>query len=181
MMDPLISHMRNVFLFASLLCLSNFTLASVQASPESMVYEFYKSYLKEKSSDNSRLLSQYVSDELMKSINDSMMCNYDSDDSVSAEELERKCSQKHECKQFKERYICNWHGVWVDTDVDYFTKSQDIYPSWRANISTFDVFQKENDSSVNVILGAGSESKVKFKVMLKIIDEKWKITSVSEQ
>ncbi|HHE4252148.1 TPA: DUF3828 domain-containing protein [Escherichia coli] len=181
MMDPLISHMRNVFLFASLLCLSNFTLASVQASPESMVYEFYKSYLKEKSSDNSRLLSQYVSDELMKSINDSMMCNYDSDDSVSAEELEGKCSQKHECKQFKERYICNWHGVWVDTDVDYFTKSQDIYLSWRANISTFDVFQKENDSSVNVILGAGSEPKVKFKVMLKIIDEKWKITSVSEQ
>lgn len=180
-MDPLISHMRNVFLFASLLCLSNFTLASVQASPESMVYEFYKSYLKEKSSDNSRLLSQYVSDELMKSINDSMMCNYDSDDSVLAEELEGKCSQKHECKQFKERYICNWHGVWVDTDVDYFTKSQDIYPSWRANISTFDVFQKENDSSVNVILGAGSEPKVKFKVMLKIIDEKWKITSVSEQ
>ena len=180
-MDPLMSHMRNVFLFASLLCLSNFTLASVQASPESMVYEFYKSYLKEKSSDNSRLLSQYVSDELMKSINDSMMCNYDSDDSVSAEELEGKCSQKHECKQFKERYICNWHGVWVDTDVDYFTKSQDIYPSWRANISTFDVFQKENDSSVNVILGAGSEPKVKFKVMLKIIDEKWKITSVSEQ
>ncbi|EIM7320021.1 DUF3828 domain-containing protein [Escherichia coli] len=180
-MDPLISHMRNVFLFASLLCLSNFTLASVQASPESMVYEFYKSYLKEKSSDNSRLLSQYVSDELMKSINDSMMCNYDSDDSVSTEELEGKCSQKHECKQFKERYICNWHGVWVDTDVDYFTKSQDIYPSWRANISTFDVFQKENDSSVNVILGAGSEPKVKFKVMLKIIDEKWKITCVSEQ
>lgn len=180
-MDPLISHMRNVFLFASLLCLSNFTLASVQASPESMVYEFYKSYLKEKSSDNSRLLSQYVSDELMKSINDSMMCNYDSDDSVSAEELEGKCSQKHEYKQFKERYICNWHGVWVDTDVDYFTKSQDIYPSWRANISTFDVFQKENDSSVNVILGAGSEPKVKFKVMLEIIDEKWKITSVSEQ
>ncbi|HAX7461024.1 TPA: DUF3828 domain-containing protein [Escherichia coli] len=180
-MDPLISHMRNVFLFASLLCLSNFTLASVQASPESMVYEFYKSYLKEKSSDNSRLLSQYVSDELMKSINDSMMCNYDSDDSVSAEELEGKCSQKHECKQFKERYICNWHGVWVDTDVDYFTKSQDIYLSWRENISTFDVFQKENDSSVNVILGAGSEPKVKFKVMLKIIDEKWKITSVSEQ
>lgn len=180
-MDPLISHMRNVFLFASLLCLSNFTLASVQASPESMVYEFYKSYLKEKSSDNSRLLSQYVSDELMKSINDSMMCNYDSDDSVSAEELEGKCSQKHECKQFKERYIRNWHGVWVDTDVDYFTKSQDIYPSWRANISTFDVFQKENDSSVNVILGAGSEPKVKFKVMLEIIDEKWKITNVSEQ
>ncbi|HFT9547602.1 TPA: hypothetical protein ACGTAX_004789, partial [Escherichia coli] len=69
----------------------------------------------------------------------------------------------------------------VDTDVDYFTKSQDIYPSWRANIRTFDVFQKENDSSVNVILGAGSEPKVKFKVMLKIIDEKWKITSISEQ
>ena len=87
-MDPLIPHMRNVFLFAFLLCLSNFTQASEQTSPESIVYNFYKSYLKEESSDNSRFLSQYVFDELMKSINDSMMCNYDSDDSASAEELE---------------------------------------------------------------------------------------------
>lgn len=180
-MNPLIPHMRNVFLFAFLLCLSNFTLASGQTSPESIVYNFYKSYLKEESSDDSRLLSQYVSDELMKSINDSMMCNYDSDDSASAEELEGKCSQKRECKQFKGRYICNWYGVWVDTDVDYFTKSQDIYPSWKSTISTFDVSQKGNNSSVNVILGADSEPKVKFKVLLEIIDEKWKITSVSEQ
>ncbi|MBS0848947.1 DUF3828 domain-containing protein [Citrobacter sp. JGM124] len=177
-MNPLIPHMRNVFFFAFWLCLSNFTLASGQTSPESIVYNFYKSYLKEESSDNSRLLSQYVSDELMKSINDSMMCNYDS---VSAEEFDEKCSQKRECKQFKGRYICNWCGVWVDTDVDYFTKSQDIYPSWKANISTFDVSQKENNSSVNVILGAGSEPKVKIKVMLKIIDGKWKIISVTEQ
>ncbi|EPS5531922.1 YbjP/YqhG family protein [Klebsiella pneumoniae] len=181
MMDPLIPHMRNVFLFAFLLCLSNFTQASEQTSPENIVYNFYKSYLKEESSDNSRLLSQYVSDELMKSINDSMMCNYDSDDSVSAEELEGKCSQKRECKQFKGRYICNWHGAWVDTDVDYFTKSQDVYPSWKASISTFDVYQKENDSSVNVILGAGSEPKVKFNVVLEKIDRKWKNTSVTEQ
>lgn len=177
-MDPLIPHMRNVFLFAFLLCLSNFTLASGQTSPESIVYNFYKSYLKEESSDNSRLLSQYVSDELMKSINDSMMCNYDS---VSAEELEGKCSQKRECQQFKGRYICNWHGAWVDTDVDYFTKSQDIYPSWKTSISTFDLSQKDNDSSVNVILGAGSEPKVKFKVILERIDGKWKITSITEQ
>ena len=68
MMDPLIPHMRNVFLFAFLLCLSNFTQASEQTSPENIVYNFYKSYLKEESSDNSRFLSQYVSDELMKSI-----------------------------------------------------------------------------------------------------------------
>lgn len=51
----------------------------------------------------------------------------------------------------------------------------------ESKYKTFDVFQKENDSSVNVILGASSEPKVKFKVMLEIIDEKWKITSVSEQ
>ncbi|AWD00914.1 DUF3828 domain-containing protein [Klebsiella pneumoniae] len=180
-MDPLIPHMRNVFLFAFLLCLSNFTQASGQTSPESIVYNFYKSYLKEESSDNSRFLSQYVSDELMKSINDSMMCNYDSDDSVSAEEREGKCSQNRECKQFKGRYICNWHGAWVDTDVDYFTKSQDVYPSWKVSINTFDVYQKKNDSSVNVILGAGSEPKVKFKVVLERIDGEWKITSVTEQ
>lgn len=81
----------------------------------------------------------------------------------------------------KGRYICNWHGAWVDTDVDYFTKSQDVYPSWKASISTFDVYQKENDSSVNVILGAGSEPKVTFNVVLEKIDRKWKITSVTEQ
>ncbi|WBU50070.1 DUF3828 domain-containing protein [Kosakonia pseudosacchari] len=81
--------------------------------------------------------------------------------------------------KFKGRYICNWHSDWVNTDVDYFTKSQDIYPSWKASISTFDVSQKENDSSVNVILGAGFEPK--FKVMLERIDGKRKITSVTEQ
>ncbi|EQC1081464.1 hypothetical protein ACY2HL_003360 [Enterobacter roggenkampii] len=86
---------------------------------------------------------------------------------MSAEELEGKCSQKRECKQFKGRYIFNWHGALVDTDVECFTKSQDIYPSWKAIISTFDVSHKENDSSVNVILGADFESKVKFNVMLE--------------
>jgi len=110
-MDPLIPHTRNVFLFAFLLCLSNFTQKSGQTSPECNVYNFYKSYLKEESSDNSRLHSQYVSDELMKSINDSMMCNYDCDDSLSAEERKGKYSQKREYKQFKGRYICNWHGA----------------------------------------------------------------------
>ncbi len=100
-MDPLIPHMRNVFLFAFLLCLSNFTQASEQTSPESIVYNFYKSYLKEESSDNGRFLSQYVSDELMKSINDSMMCNYDSDDSVSAEELEENVHKSANASSLK--------------------------------------------------------------------------------
>ncbi|MFV6994815.1 hypothetical protein ACNPLE_11955 [Klebsiella pneumoniae] len=101
MMDPLIPHMRNVFLFAFLLCLSNFTQASEQTSPESIEYNFYKSYLKEESSDNSRFVSQYVSDELMKSINDSMMCNYDSDDSVSAEELEENVHKSANASSLK--------------------------------------------------------------------------------
>lgn len=100
-MDPLIPHMRNVFLFAFLLCLSNFTQASEQTSPENIVYNFYKSYLKEESSDNSRFVSQYVSDELMKSINDSMMCNYDSDDSVSAEELEENVHKSANASSLK--------------------------------------------------------------------------------
>lgn len=100
-MDPLIPHMRNVFLFAFLLCLSNFTQASEQTSPESIVYNFYKSYLKEESSGNSRFVSQYVSDELMKSINDSMMCNYDSDDSVSAEELEENVHKSANASSLK--------------------------------------------------------------------------------
>ena len=100
-MDPLIPHMRNVFLFAFLLCLSNFTQASEQTSPENIVYNFYKSYLKEESSDNGRFLSQYVSDELMKSINDSMMCNYDSDDSVSAEELEENVHKSANASSLK--------------------------------------------------------------------------------
>ena len=71
-MDPLIPHMRNVFYLHFALFIKFYT--GIRANkPRKHRVQFYKSYLKEESSDNSRFLSQYVSDELMKSINDSMM------------------------------------------------------------------------------------------------------------
>ncbi|HFT4583653.1 TPA: hypothetical protein ACHV90_003180 [Klebsiella pneumoniae] len=48
-------------------------------------------------------------------------------------------------------------------------------------MTTVDVYQTENDSSINIILGVGSEPKVKLNVVLERIDGKWKITSVTEQ
>ena len=108
------------------------------------------------------------------------MCNYDSDDSISESELAKKCAQKHECKQDKGNYICDWYGIWVETDVNYFTKSQDVFLSWRTNINTFDVTQKGSDSLVGVILGDGSEPKARFKVSLKKDNGNWKIISVTE-
>jgi hypothetical protein len=167
-----------VFLFS--LSFSNISLAYESKSPESIVHDFYSAYLQDKSGGNETLVKTYVSDDLAKSINYSAMCNYDSDDSISESELTKKCSQKHECKQDKGNYICDWYGIWVETDVNYFTKSQDVLLSWRTNINTFDVTQKGSDSLVDVVLGNGSEPKARFKVSLKKDNGNWKITSVTK-
>lgn len=179
-MRSLIFTFRNTLLFIFTLTFSHFTLAAGFTGIESTVNNFYKAYLSDNSANNEVLISEYVSNELMRSINDSTMCNYDSDNSVSAAELENKCSQKHECKQYKGNYICDWYGVWVESDVNYFTKSQDVYPSWKSNIKTSTISQNSKESLVGVILGAGADPKVKLIVTLKQENDGWKIISVTE-
>ena len=144
------------------------------------MHNFYSEYLKNDTESNDALVKKYVSDQLLNSITDSTMCNYDSDDSVSASELEKKCSQKHECKQYKGNYICDWDGVWIESDVNYFTKSQDVYPSWKLNIKTSTITNDGSNSVVGVVLGNNSEPKNTLKVSLKKINTDWKITGVTE-
>ncbi|MEY7435891.1 DUF3828 domain-containing protein, partial [Enterobacter cloacae] len=154
--------------------------AAEPTNPEDIVHDFYSEYLKDYSKNNDALIKKYVSDQLMDSIADSTMCNYDSDDSISASELEKKCSQKHECKQYKGNYVCDWYGVWIESDVNYFTKSQDIYPSWKLNIKTNTITDNGSKSVVGVVLGDDSESKNTLRVSLKKINTSWKIISVTE-
>ncbi|EAN4327046.1 DUF3828 domain-containing protein [Salmonella enterica] len=149
-------------------------------SPEFVVKTFYSEYLKDDTGNKDAIIKKYVSDQLMNSITDSIMCNYDSDDTVSGSELEKTCSQKHECKQYKGNYICDWYGVWVESDVNYFTKSQDTYPSWKLNIKTSTITENGSNSVVGVVLGDDSEPKNSLNVSLKKIDSSWKIISVTE-
>lgn len=179
-MKSLTHKLRVAFVFLFSLSFSNISLADESKSSESIVHDFYSAYLQPGSGGNDALIKTYVSDELVKSINDSTMCNYDTADSISESELAKKCSQKHECKQDKGNYACDWHGIWVETDVNYFTKSQDVLLSWRTNINTFDVTQKGSDSLVDVVLGNDSEPKARFKVSLKKENGNWKIISVTE-
>lgn len=177
-MKSLINKYRLVFLF--IFSFSNFSLAEESKSPEIIVHEFYSTYLQDESGGNDVLVKTYVSDELAKSINDSTLCSYDSDDSIPESELAKKCSQKHECKQDKGNYICDWYGVWVESDVNYFTKSQDTYPSWQSNINTSTIKKNDNNSEVKLVLGNGTEPNKYINVSLKKINDSWKIISVTE-
>lgn len=179
-MKSLTHKLRIAFLLLFSLSFSNVSLAYESISPESVVHDFYSAYLQDKSGGNEALIKTYVSEHLAKSINDSTMCNYDSDDSIPESKLAKKCSQKHECKQEEDNYSCDWSGIWVETYVNYFTKSQDMLSSWRTNINTFDVTQKGSDSLVDVVLGNGSEPKARFKVSLKKENGSWKIISVTK-
>lgn len=135
-------------------------------------------------SDNTKnkgeIISKYASDNLVKSIKYSTMCNYDSDDSVSESDLQKICSAKRECKEYKGNYLCNWYSVWIESDINYFTKSQEDYPSWSNRIKTRIVTQEENDSVIAVVLGEGKETSVPLRVSVKKINNQWKITGVTE-
>jgi len=179
-MKSLIHGLHRVFIYMFIFTYSHLAFADKSIIPEYIVHEFYSEYIKDDLGSHETLVKKYVSDHLMKSINDSTMCNYDSDGSVSASELEKKCSQKHECKKYKGNYICDWYGVWIESDVNYFTKSQDIYPSWRLKIKTRTITKDRNKSVVEVVMGDDSEPKNILRVSLNKINTSWKIISVTE-
>lgn len=179
-MNSLSFTLRNTLFFIFLFVFSHLALAAGLIGPESTVSNFYKAYLNDGSVEHNALINQYVSDKLTKSINDSTMCNYDSDGSVSASDLEKICSQKQECKKYKGNYMCDWYGVWVESDINYFTKSQDVYPSWQSHIKTNIISQKSKESLIGVVLGGGTDPTKKLRVTLKQENDGWKIISVTE-
>lgn len=168
------------FIYALLFTCSHLAFAAEPTSLEDIVHDFYSEYLKDDSKNNDALIKKYVSNQLIHSISDSTMCNYDSDDSMSLSELQKKCSHKHKCKQYKGNYVCDWYGVWIESDVNYFTKSQDIYPSWKLNIKTHTITENGSKSVVGVVLGDDSEPKKILRVSLNKINTGWKIISVTE-
>lgn len=179
-MKSLTHNLFYAFICAFLFSFLHLAFAAESTSPEDIVYDFYSEYLKDDTGNNEALVKKNASDQLINSIADSTMCNYDSDDSVSASELEKKCAQKHECKQYKGNYICDWDGVWIESDVNYFTKSQDVYPSWKLNIKTSTITNDGSKSVVEVVLGNDSEPKNTLKVSLKKINTDWEIVGVTE-
>ncbi len=179
-MCSLVSNIRNSIIFIFVLMFSQLAFATGNTVTENTVINFYKAYLSDDSANDSSIVSKYASDELMKSINDSTMCNYDSYDSVSAADLEKLCAKKHECKAYKGNYLCDWYGVWVESDVNYFTKSQDVYPSWKSSIKTSTVRQNAQQSVIDVVLGEGKETSNSLQVTLKKDGDDWKISSVTE-
>ncbi|WP_232922141.1 DUF3828 domain-containing protein [Buttiauxella sp. S04-F03] len=179
-MCSLVSNIRNAIIFIFVFMFSQLAFATGNTVTENTVINFYKAYLSDDSANDSSIVSKYVYDELMKSINDSSMCNYDSDDSVSAADLDKLCAKKQECKEYKGNYLCDWYGVWVESDVNYFTKSQDVYPSWKSSIKTSTVRQDAQQSVIDVVLGEGTETSNSLQVTLKEDGDDWKISSVTE-
>lgn len=149
-------------------------------SPVSIVKDFYQHYLNDDHGNSAEIIARYVSDELAKNINYSLKCNYDEDDSSATPALTKICAQKRECKENKGSYICDWSGFWIESDVDYFTKSQDVYPSWKKKIKFVMLSQTNIQAVVGVSLGDGSDPVMKLQVTLDQNNNKWKIISVTE-
>lgn len=181
-MKSIVCNIRNslVLFFFFVFMFSQYAFCSDTNPPISMVKDFYQAYLNDEQKSSTEIISRYVSNNLSKNIDYSLKCNYDTDDSIGAPALGEVCAQKRDCKESKGSYICNWGGFWIESDVDYFTKSQDVYPSWKRYIKVILVSQTNKKSVLGVSLGAGSESVMRLKVTLKLNGNEWKIISVTE-
>lgn len=147
--------------------------------PDEVVKGFYHSYLRAEGGEENTLINKFVMPNVVKSINDSYQCNYDSDESARNKVPGMICSQKRECKSSSGDYICNWDGVWVETDVDYFTKSQDVYPSWAKEITIKPLEIHEGNAGFEVSLGKYPDPVTNLKVTLIFSDHNWKINGVT--
>lgn len=165
-------------LLLSLLLESSF--AAEVVPPENVVNNFYHSYLSNYEKSGGGLTNRFVMPNVMQNINNSYRCNYDSEASSNNENLEKICSKKRECKSSKGNYICNWDGVWVETDTDYFTKSQDVYPSWEKNITITPLKVHDENAEFMVSLGKSPCPVTNLKVSLIYLDHNWKINGVTK-
>lgn len=159
---------------------SRLSYSSQLDSAEKVLNYFYHSYIREDGAASSDLVTTYVLSDVIKSVNNSSLCNYDSDDSASGEDLEKMCAKKRDCKSSKGDYICNWDGVWVETDVNYFTKSQDIYPTWKKVINITPLKKSDASADFKVSLGKYPEPVMRLKVSLVPVERSWKISRVTK-
>ncbi|RWR02201.1 hypothetical protein ED28_11260 [[Pantoea] beijingensis] len=173
-----ISHIKCFILFMFFILLSKTTFSTEIYSPEKVLGDFYYAYLSDNGNE-SELIDKYVLNNVIESVNDASFCNYDSAESVNSGGVKGKCSEKRECKASKGDYICNWDGVWVETDVNYFTKSQDVYPSWNKYINVVPVKGNKTDVCYLVSLGKYPDPVMKLKITLVAVEHGWKISKVT--
>ncbi|EJF7710988.1 DUF3828 domain-containing protein [Providencia alcalifaciens] len=169
-------HISNLLI----IMISIFFVSTVQGksstSPESTVFEFYSKYLAGNSGSLFKLQKEYMTSELEKKLTDSTDCNYDSD--RSKDELKKICKKDRECKVNNGNTICNWQGTWIETDVNYFLKSQDDSLSWQQNINVFPISENKNLAYVFSILGDGSDENRYLLIELKKDKNEWRINKV---
>lgn len=164
------------FILFSILVFSSCTAFSSQdASAEKVLLDFYQAYINEIGGEGSELVGKHVVNNVVQSINNSFQCNYDSD---NTDDYKKVCAKKRDCKNSKGDYICNWNGVWVETDVNYFTKSQDFYPSWSQCITITRLKENATGAEFKVSLGEFPEPVMKLQVKLVLVEHTWKISSV---
>lgn len=134
--------MREISLCMSLvgLCLASFSAQAASDDPNKHVYQFYHLYL-DNPAIHDEVLTEYVAKPLLEAIDTSMQCNYG-----QSEGDEKVCSS--ECIENK----CTYGHVWVETDVDYFTKSQDPNTDWANTLETKLVSSNETSALVMVTL-----------------------------
>ena len=144
-------------------------------SPVSVVLDFYRLNLQDSSSDGyDQSVKQYVTLTLQKNISDSISCNYDSDDTDQA-----LCDTPRPCKTTENHSACLWGDNWVENDVNYYTKSQDIYDSWVNYRDAYTESQTDEMATVLVTLGNPPDELLPLRVT--VINEKgnWKINNVA--
>ncbi|MEI9532897.1 hypothetical protein [Moellerella wisconsensis] len=148
--------------------------ASSRLFPEEVVTKFYESYLKNTNEEN--LVESYVAPELALKLYHSSICNYDSD--VDEKELEKICKKDQKCKQSSGNIICDWNGTWIETDVNYFIKSQGDALSWQQHINVFPISQDAYIAYIFTVLGDGSDINRYLLIELVKITKEWKINKV---
>ncbi|EKT60361.1 hypothetical protein OOA_12305 [Providencia burhodogranariea DSM 19968] len=152
------------------------SIASSRLSPEEVVMNFYEGYLK--NTDEETLVELYVTPELALKLYHSSICNYDSD--VDENELKKICRKDQKCKKNSGNIVCNWDGTWIETDVNYFIKSQDNYPSWEKNIVVLKSKQTATYSKIDLILGDGTDPILNLQIVLIKQGSNWKINRVTK-
>lgn len=146
-------------------------------SPEKVVENFYEGYLKNINEES--LIERYVTPELTLKLYHSSICNYDSD--VDEKELEKICKKEQKCKINSGNIACDWGGgAWIETDVNYFIKSQDNYPSWEKNIVILKNEQTATHSKIDLILGDGTDPILNLQIILIKQGSNWKINQVTK-
>ncbi|HBC5916896.1 TPA: DUF3828 domain-containing protein [Proteus mirabilis] len=159
--------------------INNEKVTSIQnsiLSPEQVVKFFYEGYLKNINEEN--LIKRYVTPELALKLYYSSICHYDSD--VDEKELEKICKKEQKCKKNGGNIVCDWGGTWIETDVNYFIKSQDNYPSWEKNIKVLKSKQTDTYSKIDLILGDGTDPILNLQIFLIKQGSNWKINRVTK-